>query len=279
MKITVACVQMQPELFEVERNLKKMGSFIETIMKEHPDTRLIIFPELITTGYECGDLFYDLSETVLEGKSLRYIADYSAHHHVSVVFGFPERDENSNFLYNTSVFIADDGKIAGVYRKVHLFDTEKKYFHRGSAFPLIETSFGKVGLMICWDTAFPEVARTYALKGADLLVVSTNWEKPYMDDWDLVTRARAFDNCLPLAAANRTGRDRRLSFFGHSKIIDPLGHPLRSLNREEEGFITAVLDLDQSKKLRKDYYTFFDDRIPELYKELTKVGTIKDNRL
>lgn len=269
MEVTVACVQMAPRLLDVAHNLQKMCRYIEDIMEKDAQTDLILFPELITTGYECGPHFRRLAENVHHGESMKRIGELAERYHTNIVYGFPEREGHSDALYNSCVYINDRGNIGGVYRKVHLFDTEKRFFKKGSGFPVFETRFGKIGIMICWDTAFPEVARIYALKGAELLVVSTNWEEPYTEDWELVTRSRAFDNCLHLVAANRIGRDKQLSFFGHSKMIGPLGKQIKGLDRNTEGVITSKLDLDESKRLRKRYYTFFEDRMPELYHELT----------
>lgn len=271
MNITVACVQMKPERFKFEENLKKICNFIEQAMKDNEKTNLIIFPELITTGYECGERFIEFAEVVPNGVSMKKIGELAKSYNVSIVYGFAERDANNkDVLYNSAALINNDGNVEGVYRKNHLFDTEKNYFHLGDNFPVFDTPFGKIGIMICWDTAFPEVARIYALKGADLIVVSTNWESPYSDDWDLVTRARAFDNCIYLAAANRVGTDEKLSFFGHSKIVGPLGKVIKELNENSEGIISAELELEMAKKLRKEYYTFFEDRRPEIYEVLVK---------
>jgi predicted amidohydrolase len=196
-----------------------------------------------------------------------------------IVWGLPERDpEDPSILYNSAAAADKDGSLLGCYRKVHPFDTEKKWCRAGSEYPLFEADFGRFGVLICWDTAFPEAARTYALKGAELLVVCTNWETAMspdwpMDtaaDWDLVTRARAFDNVLHLVSANRVGCDRGLSFFGHSNIIDPVGRVLQSLNEPEEGVVHASLDLDISRKRREEYYTVFEDRRPDTYGDLVK---------
>ena len=132
--------------------------------------------------------------------------------------------------------------------------------------------------MICWDTAFPEVARTYALKGADLLVVCTNWEIAEAEDWpmdtaadwDLVTRARAFDNTLHLVSANRVGNDRGLGFFGHSNIVGPTGCVIDSLDGPAEGVVHAQIDLSLTEKRRREYYTILADRRPDTYGELVK---------
>jgi predicted amidohydrolase len=263
---------MKPELAQFETNLDKMRAWVRSIMTERPKTDLIVFPELVTSGYECTkEEFHRLAETVPGGKSVAAVQELCEKYGVHIVYGLPERDPLiSSLLYNSAALIDAQGRVLGVYRKVHPFDTEKQWCRAGSDLPVFETSFGKIGIMICWDTAFPEVARTFALKGAELLVVSTNWEKPYMDDWDLITRARAFDNTLHLAAANRIGDDKNLGFFGHSKIIDPLGKEIAALDEEVEGVIHAELDLSLTAKLRRDYYTLFKDRQPHLYTELTR---------
>jgi len=271
MKVNVACVQMEPIRFDTVANLKKMTDFIDQVMAEHPKTELIVFPELITSGYECGAEFQNLAETVPDGESMKLIGSYAKKYKVHIIYGFPERDPlMKDVLYNSAVFICHEGDVIGTYRKVHLFAAEKNWFRAGCDYPVFETSIGKIGIMICWDTAFPEVARSYALKGADLIAIATNWEKPYEDDWDLITRARAFDNCLYVVAANRIGFDETLGFFGRSKIMGPLGKPIKSLDREVEGIIAAELDYSLPIKLRSEYYTFFKDRRSDTFDLLSK---------
>ena len=140
-----------------------------------------------------------------------------------------------------------------------------------------------IPIWVVWDTAFPEVARIYGLKGADLLIVSTNWEDPYEEewdpseinsheeDWDLITKARAYDNTLHLVAANRVGDDgKTLSFFGRSKVIGPTGREIAALDTREEGILSAEIDLSLTEKKRVQYYTFFKDRVPDAYDEVVK---------
>lgn len=270
--VHVSCVQMKPALGDVKANLAKMTDYVEKIMELRKDTDLIVFPELCTTGYECTkDQFQEFAEVVPDGKCIHEMSKLCERHGVHVVYGFAERDPLlSDVLYNSAVLINDKGEVTGTYRKTHPFDTEKQWCRPGCELPVFETAFGKVGVMICWDTAFPEVARAFALKGADLLVVSTNWEKPFSDDWDLITKARAFDNTLHLVAANRIGDDKNLGFFGHSKIIDPVGKEIASLDEEVEGVIHASLDLAVTREKRVKYYTFFKDRQPEIYGEVVR---------
>lgn len=279
MKVNVTCVQMEPILRDFQSNVEKMCSFIKETMGKNSNTDLIVFPELITSGYECGKDFQRLAETVPGGESMKIIGALAREYKVHIVYGFPERDaDKRDVLYNSAVLIDDEGQVKGVYRKVHLFASEKEFFRAGCSYPVFNTSIGKLGMMICWDTAFPEVARSLALRGADLLIVSTNWEKPYLtsvvtknqQDWDLVTRARALDNCMYLVSANRIGFDESLGFFGRSNIIGPTGEAIVELLEEVEGTISAELDYNIPIQLRYEYYTFFKDRRPDTFAELTK---------
>jgi len=270
---------MEPKRFDVDDNLNKMAGFIHAEMNKNPKTQLILFPELITSGYECGAQFQQLAERASEGKSMKVIGELAKQYHVSIIYGFPERDPAmDDVLYNAVAFLDGEGKLLGTYRKVHLFASEKEFFRAGCDYPLFRTEIGKIGIMVCWDTAFPEVARCYGLQGAELIAVPTNWEKPYLedvetrnqDDWDLITRARAFDNCLYLAGANRIGFEETLGFFGRSKIVGPTGVPMVELNDEVEGTISAELDYDRLPVLRSAYYTFFKDRRPDTYDEIVR---------
>ena len=273
MKISVSCAQLLPKLGDRAANLEKMSAYVEQIMAEKPGTNLIVFPELMTSGYEgTPEMFQELAETLPNGESMQVMGALAKKHHVHIIYGLPERDPVlTDVLYNAAVLINSDGIAVGTYRKVHPFADEKRWCRAGCEVPVFDTEIGKIGIMICWDTGFPEIARGCALKGADLLVVSTNWEDPYADDWDLITKARAFDNTLHLVAANRIGDDgKTLSFFGHSKIMGPTGREIAALDERKEGYISAELDLSLTQKERARYYTFFKDRRPEVYTEIVK---------
>lgn len=271
MKVNITCVQIHPKLFDVKANLAKMSDFIKTIIKEKPQTDLIVFPELCTTGYECGNEFFRLAEDIKTGESIQQMGALAKEYGIHLIYGFPQRDSQiKDVIYNSNAFIGPDGNLIGTYQKVHLFGQEKMYFRPGCSYPVFETKIGKIGTMICWDSAFPEVARIYALEGVDLLVATSNWEKPYSQDWDLTTAARALDNCMYLAAANRVGKDLELDFFGHSRIYTPMGQVITALDQDIEGFISAELDYSLPIKYRQEYYTYFKDRRPDSYHLLTK---------
>lgn len=263
-KTRIACVQFAPHLGDVEYNISTMCYWIDKIKQEHQDTDLILFPELATSGYDCTkEEFMAASEILGYGKVSEILGKKAREHRVYLALGYPEYADGE--LYNSMMLLDRDGGILGNYRKVHPFSSENLWCKKGDNYVVVETDFGKVGLMICYDTSFPEVARTLALRGAELLLVSTNWEKPYIYDWELVTASRAYDNIIPLASANRVGMDRTTSFFGHSKIVNPIGQTLAALNDEVEGYIWQEVNLDENKVYREGYYTVFADRRPETY--------------
>ena len=145
------------------------------------------FPELAVTGYQCGKNFKDLAETAtINSTSVKKMSALAKEFHVHIVYGMAEKEED--ILYNSQFFIDDTGVLLGTYRKVHLFDSEKNYFTPGDQFKVFNTKIGRIGLFICYDAFFPEAARSLAIQGVDLLVNSTNWEKPY--DYDIAKQMK-----------------------------------------------------------------------------------------
>jgi predicted amidohydrolase len=262
---------MAPKVFDKQSNLAKIAHFVKKIAAAEPDNDLIIFPELVTTGYECGGEFSELAEPFPNGPTIDFMARLARQYQTHLIFGFAEKDSGKKgVLYNSAALIDGQGIPAGAYRKVHLFGIEREFFQPGGEYPLFHSEIGRIGIFICWDALFPEVARIYALQGADLLVVCTNWEDPYAQEWDLMASARAFDNTLPLAAANRIGKDNTLSFFGHSRILSPLGQVITELGEGVEAYATAKVDYAETRKLRKQYWTQLAERRPDTYRILTR---------
>lgn len=265
--LSVSCVQMSSARNCYDENLVRIARYIEGIMAKRPETNLIVFPELATTGLADKEILKDMAERAPSGKSIAMVQELCKKYNTNVIYGLPEKDIFVNTtLYNGAVLVDSTGHILESYQKTHLFSRDKTWSHAGSSFPIMQTSFGKVGIMIGWDAAFPEVARTYAVKEVDLLVTIANWASPYSDDWDLVVRARAFDNTLYHVACNRVGEDEDNHFFGNSKIIDPLGQVICALDEDKEGVIYAKIDLSITEKLREKYYTFLSDRRRDLYR-------------
>ena len=266
-EVTVAVVQMYPRLNEVEENLAHMSDFIEKICTEQ-NVDLIVFPELITTGYECGVRFTDLAERV-PSHTVNYLAERASAFNTCLAFGMVAKEKVESILYNAAILIGPDGEVLGRYHKVHPRGEERLAFRPGYRYLVLETGFGNVGLLLGWDLAFPETARSLALEGAELLCVCANWEHPHVDEWRTYALSRAYENSIFVAAANRVGEEYTYSFFGESMVIGPRGEVYTSIDEEIEGYAISKIDLDDVRKYREEFQ-FMQSRQPQTYRAIVK---------
>jgi omega-amidase len=267
-QVTLAVVQMSPQLAEPEANLNRMVQLIQEIGSTEK-TDLIIFPELCVTGYECGVRFTDLAEAVPGHVSL-VLGKKAAEFNVHVAFGMVERKRAESTIYDCAVLLGPDGEIVDKYHKVHLWGEEKLAFRPGYQYPLMETAMGRLGLVLGWDLAFPEVARTYALRGAEVLCVLANWEKDKAAEWSSYLAARAYENAVFVAAANRVGKEYTYTFAGESGVVGPRGEILAQVTGEADSFGIARIDLDDVKRVQEDFQ-FFQSRQPQSYREIVRM--------
>ncbi len=274
-EITIATVQMKPALGESEDNLVKMSDFVSKIASQQK-VDLIVFPELVTSGYELGVRFTEMAQRI-PGPTVNLMAQRAAEFGVYIAFGMVTKEKVESVLYNSAVLVGPEGEMVGSYHKVHLRGEERMAFREGFRLPVLETEIGNIGLMLGWDLAFPEVARSMTLDGAEILAVLANWEDSQMEEWRTYVRARAFENSLFVAAANRVGEDVTLKFGGESMIVGPRGKTFASLADEKdpesgeprEGYAVARVDLDEVRKYREEYQTL-QARQPTAYRTLVK---------
>ena len=274
-EITIAVAQMKPALGEQEDNLVKMSETISKIASQQR-VDLIVFPELITSGNELGLRFTELAQRV-PGPTVNLIAQRANEHGVYIAFGMVTKEKVESVLYNSAILIGPDGELMDVYNKIHLKGEERMAFREGYKLPTIPTEIGSIGLMIGYDLAFPEVARSLALDGAEILCVIANWEAANIDEWKTYVRARAYENSVFIAAANRIGEDVTLNFGGESMVVGPRGEIHASLANETdeetgeplEGFAVARIDLDEVRKYREEYQ-FIQNRQPTVYRSLVR---------
>lgn len=269
---TIAIVQFNPRLGDVTDNLDRMGKVIDQICHAQK-VNLIVFPELVTTGYENGVKFTELAEQI-PGYSQNYLGKLAGDFHTYIAFGMVVKHKVESVIYNSAVLLGPDGEVKGEYRKVHLKGEEKLAFRPGYKFPVVETEFGMLGLLLGWDLAFPEAARSLALEGAELLVVCANWEAPHVEEWRAYMLARAYENAVFVAGANRIGDEYTYSFFGESMIIGPRGELYAQVMRDEndkpkEAYALAKLDLDLIKKHREELQVM-QSRQPSAYRAVVK---------
>jgi predicted amidohydrolase len=266
-EITFATVQMQPDLGRMEDNLVKMGEFIGQIATEQP-VDLIIFPELITTGYEVGPRFPQLAQRV-PGPTTILIAQRASEYGVHIAFGMAAKEKVESILYNSVVLVGPDGDLIAQYNKIHLRGEERIAFRPGYRLDTVETGLGAFGLMVGWDLAFPEVARSLVLDGAELLIVCANWEEPSAGEWRTFLRARAYENAVFVAAANRVGEEPSYTFFGQSSIIGPRGRAYAEAEEPGEGYAVATIDLD-TVRLHREETQILQCRQPAAYRAIVK---------
>ena len=274
-EVTIAVVQMSPRLGEAEDNLVKMSEMIARIAASQKVV-LIVFPELVTSGTELGLRFTDLAQRV-PGPTVNMIAQRANEYGVYVAFGMVTKERVESVLYNSAILIGPEGDLVDVYNKIHLRGEERMAFREGFKIPVIETEVGTLGLMIGYDLAFPEVARSLVLDGAEIICVLANWEASQVDEWKTFLRARAYENAVYMAGANRAGEDVTLIFGGESMIVGPRGeiHATMAGDTDEEsgapkeGYIVARIDLDEVRKNREEYQ-MIQNRQPTVYKAIVR---------
>jgi len=258
-------VQFCPIFGKKEENLKKVEKLIQ---KEKAD--LLVLPELFNTGYIFADKeeLKSLAEEVPGGETCGFLLEISRQKKMSLVFGMAEKDKDK--LYNSAVLLTPEG-VKGIYRKLHLFDQEKHLFDPGENEPeVFNDGKAKIGIMVCFDWLFPEVARILALKGAEIICHPSDLVLPYAQE---AMRIRSLENRVFTLTCNRTGEEnragRKLSFTGKSQITDPKGNILlrASQDKDEVGIVEIDPLLARDKKCTENNF-IFDDRKPEFYKRL-----------
>lgn len=249
-EITVALVQMDPELASTEANLRKMGDFVERICSEQR-TDLIVFPELCYTGNELGIRATDVAERV-PGHATNYLAKRANDFNTHIVFGLVIKEKVESILYNGVVCVGPEGSVVAEYRKVHLLGEERQVYRNGFRFVTVEAEWGRFGMIVGIDLAFPEAARTLTLEGSELVVVSASWEEATKDSWRAHLISRACENAIFMAAANRVGEDPTRRYSGDSLLVGPTAELYTVLDEPIEGYAVATIDLDAVRNVRED---------------------------
>lgn len=266
-ELNVAVVQLLPQLGKLEANIGKMSDMIAKIATEqHVD--IIVFPELAVTGYEGGQRFAQMAQRV-PGAVVNILGQHAAEFGVYVLVGMAEKEKVETVLYNSAVLIGPDGNLAGDYRKVHLRAEERLVFRPGYKIAPFETEVGVVGVMTGWDLAFPEVARNLVLDGAEVILLPAAWEAKEADMWRTLLVARAYENGVFIAAANRIGEEPSYTFAGQSAVLSPTGEVLSALETPEEGYVMVRLDLDEVRRVREDSQIILA-RQPAAYRSIVR---------
>lgn len=288
-KIKIGFIQ-QHNTNNINDNMQRLKKGIEQLAKQ--GAQLIVLQELHNSLYFCQietvDNF-DLAEPI-PGPSTAFFSEIAAANNVVIVTSLFEK-RAAGLYHNTAVVIEKDGSIAGKYRKMHIPDDpayyEKFYFTPGDlGFAPIQTSLGKLGILVCWDQWYPEAARLMALNGAELLIYPTAIGYESSDEeeekqrqreaWTTVQRGHAVANGLPVIAVNRVGfepdpsqQTQGITFWGSSFVAGSQGEFIYRASETEEECTIVEIDLQRSEQVRR-WWPFLRDRRIDEYHNITK---------
>ena len=251
--LRVAAVQERPAPRGLARNLERVAELVRAA-----DADLVVFPELFLSGYQTTEL-EPLAIPTRDAR-LEPLAAACRETRTALLVGFVEPGDDG--WYDAFLAIDRDGTILPAIRKTHLFGGERDVFLRGDRLEPVALCGVPVGVVNCFELEFPEVARTLAVRGAALLVAGSANMHPYTRDHRVAATARALENRLPLAYANRIGAESGHAFCGGSVIVAPDGEILAELGSEEPGLIAATLAVGGERDAVTDMLA---QRRPELY--------------
>lgn len=275
---------------DVRGNILRLAEGVADLARRGAE--LIVLQELHNSLYFCQveDVNnFDLAEPI-PGPSTQMFGELARQYGVVIVTSLFER-RAPGLYHNTAVVIERDGTIAGKYRKMHIPDDpayyEKFYFTHGDlGFRPIDTSVGRLGVMVCWDQWYPEAARLMALRGAELLIYPTAIGYALSDEpdeqqrqrraWQTVQRGHAVANGLPVVTVNRVGfepdpseQTGGIQFWGTSFVAGPQGELFYEASEDEEESIIVSIDMEHSEQVRR-WWPFLRDRRIDDYAEITK---------
>lgn len=243
--LNVVLTQQSPQLRQTEANIET----IRRVITEHPEADLAVFPELFLSGYVTDGLEELAVDS--EGPAVGRIAKIAKDNSTAVIFGAPERFGDG--YANSAVHIDRNGKLAGIYRKAYLYGAESDAYLPGDELLIVDLEGWKVGLMICFDVEFPEVARTLARAGADLFVtISANME-PFERDHRVFNTARALENGVPHVYVNQVGRGEEFTFTGGTLAVSTDGDFLAEAGSTREEVLEVEVSLPGRSSVRPDY--------------------------
>jgi N-carbamoylputrescine amidase len=291
-KFTVGLVQMHCTP-DPDDNLRRASQFVRDAARQ--GAQVVCLPELFKTQYFCqreDAALFDLAEPI-PGPSTEILCKVAQEAKVALIASLFEK-RALGVYHNTAVMIDSDGKILGLYRKMHIPDDplyyEKFYFTPGDlGFKAFDTQFGRVGTLICWDQWYPEGARLTALQGAEVLFYPTaiGWHpaekeqfgKAQHDAWRTIQRAHAIANGIYVAVVNRVGHETGnirgnevkgpgLEFWGKSFLCDPFGVVLAEASSDKEEILIGEVDAKKMEDVRRNW-PFLRDRRIDAYGPIT----------
>ena len=275
-KVTLGLVQMAME-DDREANVSKAVAMVGEASDR--GASIVCLPELFAYRYFPQEKGAEVSPEPVPGPTARRLSEAARESKVTLVGGSVYEKAPGGRLYNTSVVFDERGRMLGKYRKVQVPQDEsfyeKDYFSSGSAYSVFETPSAKIGVLICFDQWYPEPARVNRLMGAEVLFYPTaigrvdgieETEGDWKEAWEAVQRGHAIANSMIVAAANRVGREGRMSFWGGSFVCDQFGKVLARADDREQ-VLVASCDLELGRQVEEGW-GFLRNRKPATYRKL-----------
>lgn len=256
MDLVISVGQMDVQFGNPQANLMQVRRLAAEAARRGSD--VLVLPELWSTGYDLSNAARYAAR--IDEGTFAETAVLARECGIHIVGSCLSLMGEGRFG-NTAVLHDPSGNPLGVYSKVHLFGLmdEDKYLVGGNGRTLIETSWGKTGLAICYDLRFPELFRAFALDGAKIIFLPAEWPYPRLAHWRTLLRARAIENQMYMIACNRVGTVDQTTFLGHSSIIDPWGDIVIEAG-DTEMLLTATIDLENVDRVRKQMPVLSDRR-------------------
>ena len=270
----VAAFQLQADPEDPAANLRRVVESIQHAAAQ--GAQLAAFPECFVSGYNLTPEEIEARAELMPGPLTEALTQACRRAGIHAIIGSLERD-SAGQCYNSAVLIGPQGLVSK-YRKTHLpFLGADRYLAAGDELHQpVDTPVGRLGMLICYDLRFPEPARVLALRGAQVIVVSTAWPVTARLYSDFLARARAAENAVYLVAANRAGEERGTRFLGRSIIVAPDGEVLAEASPTEETTLLAEIEPSRSDRKRMVFvpgqyeYDIIEDRRPDLYQRLSE---------
>jgi predicted amidohydrolase len=261
----IAMITIRPHIANKNKNLEIMENYIL-----NNDADLFIFGEMNLTGYRCKDELRDLAETI-DGFSIKYLKNIAKKRKCCIVFGMPIiNEEVKGVIHNAAIFIHPSGKVEN-YKKWFFPNfgpfEEKLFFDGGEKTEIINTKFGKIGLIICYDLFFPELCKAYSLQGADIIICISASPSITRKYFEPLLPARAIENTTFIIYTNLVGTQEDLIFWGGSQIYGPLGDLIVKSPYFKESMVSCDIDVDDIKIARANRPVIRDIR-PEIFQDL-----------